>query len=392
MTIEPLGTKKERRAEILRGVYEDNQKVVNMPVRTFERVRPKRRRVQLRRRVGSAALLTAAVIAVLVGFAVQDLRSEGQTPDGAAQKQEVFAGNVPTQVAAPFGGDAPREGSAPPEEDVPAGPPGEPAGPLNTPETRRNMLPATLQPSLAHLFNLQVRTIVIDPGHGGRDPGAVGQEGTKEKEVTLDVAARLKERLERRYGYRILMTREGDETQTLRARTEFANAHHADLFISIHVNDLPVEEVTSVETYYFGLEGGEEALRLAERENRNADYSHADFREMTQKVGATIKFQESERLARAIQGRMHRAVSETKPDVQDWGVKPAPFMVLLGAEAPSVLAEIACISNRSEEADLRTGAYRERLARALEEGIVSYLNQRSIHPTGGATSDGREKE
>ena len=174
------------------------------------------------------------------------------------------------------------------------------------------------------------------------------------------------------------MTREADVTRTLRARADFANAQGADLFISIHVNDLPVDSVTSVETYYFGLEGGQDALALAARENQGADYTLSDFREMARQLGTTVKLQESERLARTIQGQMYRAVSQARPDVQDWGVRTAPFVVLLGVEAPSVLAEIACLSNADDEADLNKSAYRERLAEALEKGILDYLNEHPI--------------
>ena len=383
MTIEPLGKKSERRAEILRGVYEDNRRVAGEPPRPFDASKPSRgqrvRRARARRRVSAIALLGVAVLVGLVGFAYQELQSEkasrpGRTSEVVAVAERGAAG----QRGRTSGEDEGRtseadEGARTSEADEPA----EPVGPLNTPEAGLGALPVAFQPTLANLFHLQVRTIVIDPGHGGRDPGAVGAGGTLEKEVTLDVATRLKDRLERRYGYRILMTRETDVTRPLRQRVAFANEHGADLFISIHVNDLPDERVTSVETYFFGL-GGEEAQRLAERENHGADYSLAEFRRMTQQVGTAIKLQESERLARAIQARMHHAVSEANPDVEDWGVRSAPFVVLLGVEAPSVLAEIAVLSNEGSEHDLRTGAYRERLASALENGIVDYLMRQAV--------------
>ena len=373
--LESPGTKQDHRAAMLRGVYEENRKVANMPVYSFDGIRPpRRRRVQRVRWAGVAAGVAAAVVAVLAGF-VYHRTAQQEAGLGRTSEAQTFS-TISAEQGAAFE-------SAPPIT---------PVGPLNTPEVGSGALPSASRASLAHLFNLQVRTIVIDPGHGGRDPGAVGPSGAREKEITLDVAMRLKARLEKQYGYQILMTRAADVTQTLRARADFANAQHADLFISIHVNDLPAREVTSVETYYFGLEGSREALALAERENRGADYSLADFREMTRKIGTTIKFQESERLARAIQGRMYRAVSQARPDVQDWGVRTAPFMVLLGVEAPSVLAEIACISNPGDEADLLTGAYRERLAEALEKGILDYVSEHPIQSPQGATTDGSTKE
>ena len=354
---------------MLRGVYEDNRKVVNMPIHSFDGIRPPRRRMQRARWAGVAAAMAAIVLIVLAGFVYQNAQEKaGQNRTSGVETVSNVSADGPFRQDVFF------------EQELPLAsePPLPPVGPLNTPEPRTSGLPSASRASLAHLFNLQVRTIVIDPGHGGRDPGAVGQGGAREKEITLDVALRLRARLEARYGYRILMTRETDVTRTLRGRADFANAQHADLFISIHVNDLPVDSVTSVETYYFGLEGGQEALALAARENQGADYSLSDFREMTQKLGTTIKFQESERLARAIQGRMYRAVSQSRPDVQDWGVRTAPFVVLLGVEAPSVLAEIACLSNAGDEADLSRSAYREQLAEALEKGILDYLNEHPI--------------
>ncbi len=228
--------------------------------------------------------------------------------------------------------------------------------------------------SVAGLFGLEVKTIVIDAGHGGKHPGAVGPTGLKEKGVTLGVARRLRARLERHPGYRILMTRAWDETMSLRERVQFANSHDADLFISIHVNWLPVERVTSIETYYFGR-GDADALALARRENQHSGYSVADFNEMIDRVGSTMRLQESRRLARAIQRNLYQNVRTIDEDVDDWGVKTAPFVVIMGTEAPSVLAEIGVLSNHEQEQRLKTSAYREKLAAFLEAGIVDYLSR-----------------
>jgi N-acetylmuramoyl-L-alanine amidase len=230
---------------------------------------------------------------------------------------------------------------------------------------------------LAALFDLRVKTIVIDPGHGGRDPGAVGPNGLTEAEVTLDVAMRLKRRLEQTHNYRILLTRTADSFVSLRDRVDYANAHDADLFISIHVNDLPVEDVTSIETYYFGTEADGRTLRRAERENQHADYSVAEFNSMLRELGRTMKAQESKDVAVSIQRALYRNIREVNRDVSDWGVKSAPFMVLLGVDAPAVLAEIAVLSNRAEEQKLGSPEYREMLAAFLEEGIAQYLMRRT---------------
>jgi N-acetylmuramoyl-L-alanine amidase len=243
---------------------------------------------------------------------------------------------------------------------------------------------------IADLFHLQVNTIVIDPGHGGRDPGALGANGLYEKDITLDVALRLRDRLAQHPGYRILLTRDTDEAVALNDRVRFANENDADLFVSLHVNSIPDASVTPLETYYFGLRADDETLRLAHGENAAADYSVAEFNTMLQRAGNTVKFQESKDLAASVQRSLVRNVRETNAEASDWGVKAGPFVVLLGVEAPAVLAEMAAISNPDEEARLGTEAHREALARSLEEGLIAYLQQRSLTPTPTATPHGEE--
>lgn len=225
----------------------------------------------------------------------------------------------------------------------------------------------------AALYGLEVRTIVLDPGHGGRDPGAIGPTGVREKDVTLEVALRLGRRLSAHPGLRILLTRDDDVWVSKADRVAFANAHGADLFVSIHANALPDPEVASVETYYFGMTDDEVLLRKAARENQGSGYSMAAFRELVARLGASVKLEESRRLAEAIQQSMlagHRAVD---PGVRDWGVRSAPFVVLLGVEAPSVLAEVTVLTHPPEEARLRDPAHLEALAGFLEAGILRYL-------------------
>jgi N-acetylmuramoyl-L-alanine amidase len=248
---------------------------------------------------------------------------------------------------------------------------------------------------MAELFNLQVNTIVLDPGHGGRDPGTVGATGMTEKDITLDVALRLRERLARRAGTRILLTREADEAVPLGDRVAFANEHGADLFVSLHVNWIPDASLAPLETYYFGLRADDETLQLAHGENAAADYSVAEFNRMLQRAGNTVKFQESKDLAHAVQRSLVRNVRETNAAASDWGVKAGPFVVLLGVEAPAVLAEMAALSTPDEEARLATEAHREALAASLEEGVIAYLQQRLLTPTANpstATSHGSEED
>lgn len=250
------------------------------------------------------------------------------------------------------------------------------------------------QMSIAEVFGLGVRTIVIDPGHGGRDPGASGPTGLREKDVTLDVARRLRDRLADITSYRILLTREDDRKVTLKERVRFANEQGADLFISLHVNYLPMEEHRVIETYYFGPQSDTEALRLAEMENRDSEYSMGDFRTTIEKIGNTFKYQESRHLATLIQKSLYGNIRRENLSMLSSGIKTAPFVVLLGVDMPSVLTEISTLSNRDEEKQLSTDAYRDRIARYLEQGIVEYLGStpRNTGPILGANQNGVEKE
>ncbi len=245
---------------------------------------------------------------------------------------------------------------------------------------------------LAELFGLDVHTIVIDPGHGGRDPGASGPSGLAEKEVTLDIALRLRDRLRQSGGYRVLLTRDQDESVPLRKRVDFANDNGADLFVSLHLNALPVKEPTVIETYYFGAHSDETALKLARAENRGSEYGLGEFRAMIEKLGDSLKYQESRRLARLIQRRLYRRLKTENREIVSWGVKSAPFVVLLGVDMPSVLAEITTLSNPREEQRLKRGTYREKIAAVLAASITDYLNQVPVArgPLTGAHHNGNE--
>jgi N-acetylmuramoyl-L-alanine amidase len=236
--------------------------------------------------------------------------------------------------------------------------------------------------SLTSVFGLAVKTIVIDPGHGGIDPGAIGTQGTKEKDIALDVALRLRDKLERTGTYKILMTRDTDRFVPLSKRVEFANQAGADLFISIHVNSLPQKEPNVIETYFFGPPTDDATLRLAEQENSGSLYSIGAFKAMIQKIGDTLKRQESGTLARCIQKSLYRNIRKFDSHARDVGVKFAPFVVLLETDAPSVLAEISCITNKEAEGRLKSGEYREKIASFLEEGITAYLNSHQMQVRG----------
>ncbi len=229
--------------------------------------------------------------------------------------------------------------------------------------------------AVADLFGLDVHTIVIDPGHGGEDPGAIGPNGLMEKEITLKIARLLYNRLMDKEGLNVILTRDSDVTLSLKHRVEYARENGADLLISIHLNTIPNSPMTIVETYYFGPPSDPQSLKVAKTENRHSDYLVADFDELIAQIGNTMKQQESRKLASHIQRSVYRTLRKGNRQLIDAGIKTAPFVVLLGAEIPSVLAEVTCISNTDEEARLAKPAYRDKIAAALERGILSYLKQ-----------------
>ena len=228
---------------------------------------------------------------------------------------------------------------------------------------------------LARLFGLGVRTIVIDPGHGGKDPGAIGQNGTQEKDVALAIALRLRDRLKRWQNFNVYMTRDDDERVPLRKRVDFANEKQADLFVSIHINSYPSENMNFIETYYFGPNNDSKVSHLAEAENTDSDFVYAEFKDMLQKIGDTMKYQESKKLAAAVQRTLYTNMHKMNAKAHDHGIKPGPFVVLLGLDAPSILTEVTNLSDKHEEQRLNTSEYRDKIAKFLEKGIVTYLNK-----------------
>ena len=229
--------------------------------------------------------------------------------------------------------------------------------------------------SLSRVFGLRVKTIMIDAGHGGVDSGTIGKMGTKEKDISLDIAKRLKERLLRTGHYRVLMTREDDVAVALNNRVEMAKAARADLFISVHLNYIPSKPINIIETYYFGPTSDDKIRELAKQENAGSEYGLSDFKEMIGKIGETMKLQESREFAASIQKSLFANTSMHNGNVYDFGIKRAPFVVLLGVDVPAVLAEVSCLSNGQEEKELSTEGHRENIARYLEAGIMDYLNK-----------------
>lgn len=217
-----------------------------------------------------------------------------------------------------------------------------------------------------------MRRIVLDPGHGGKDVGSVTPDGHFEKDITLDIALRLRDLLKAQQGIEVLLTRDKDERVLLSQRARFANESKADLFLSIHLNWLEPATNRGVETFYLGPTEDPFLVQLASRENRESGYSLADVRRLLDGIYLDLRQQESQQLAGSIQRALHRALKEETPALRDRGIKPAPFLVLVTTEMPAILAEVSCLSNRNEAALLATGEYRQSIAEALRAGIDAY--------------------
>jgi N-acetylmuramoyl-L-alanine amidase len=229
------------------------------------------------------------------------------------------------------------------------------------------------------VFRLGVRTIVLDPGHGGGDPGSLSSVGVAEKDVTLDVALRLRQLLEEA-AFKVEMTRTADTSMSLKDRAHLANDRHGDLFVSIHVNSMPdVPDRRVVETYYLGAASDPSIERLAGAENRESGYALSDFRRLLEGVFTDIRQGESRKFAEALHQSLYDGMRKASPGVESRGVKTAPFVVLIATEMPGVLAEVSCISNPEEARRLKDPLYRQNIARALFSGVAAYAEVRN-HP------------
>jgi N-acetylmuramoyl-L-alanine amidase len=223
---------------------------------------------------------------------------------------------------------------------------------------------------------LALRTVVLDPGHGGENRGTMAPFGLVEKEVTLDIARRARQLLESS-SFAVVMTREDDRSLSLKQRAEAASAARGDIFVSIHVNWLDKPERRGVETFYLGATDDPYLEALAARENRDSGYSLADSREILEQVYAGVRQEQSRNLASAVQQTLYDALSRVNGSVTDRGVKSAPFGVLTHTEMPAILAEVSSVSNDVEARLLTTPIYRQYLAEAIVAGIQAYANRLS---------------
>jgi len=227
--------------------------------------------------------------------------------------------------------------------------------------------------SLIRALGLKIGRIVIDPGHGGHDTGTIGPNGLEEKNLVLDVGKRLGKLLEARMGAEVVFTRQDDTFIPLETRTAIANQEQADLFVSIHANSSSDPDARGVETYYLNFTTNADALEVAARENRASDKSIHELQDLVKKIALKEKVEESREFASDVQRSLHRGLAIKSPAIRDRGVKKAPFVVLIGANMPSILAEISFVSNPTDARKLKTAEYRQRIAESLYKGISRYV-------------------
>lgn len=230
--------------------------------------------------------------------------------------------------------------------------------------------------SLSMLVGLKVKRIVIDPGHGGRDPGAIGPKGTLEKEMTLDIARRVKKLLKKKLKVEVLLTRDSDRFMALEARTGYANKKKADLFVSIHFNAHRNRKFRGVETFYLDLTNDRYSIKLAARENATSEKSISDLEFILQDLALKSHVDDSILLSRFIQKAMVGKLRKKYKSVRDLGVKSALFYVLIGARMPSILIEGSFLTNPMEEKRIRQKSYRQRLAEGIVAGIKRFIDER----------------
>ena len=240
-------------------------------------------------------------------------------------------------------------------------------------ETTREARPtAAGDRSLIRALGLKIGKIVIDAGHGGHDTGTIGPNGLLEKDVVLDVAKRLGRLLETRLGAEVIYTRQDDTFIPLETRTAIANREQADLFISIHANSSRDADARGVETYYLNFTSSPEALEVAARENAVSEKSIHELQDLVKKIALKEKIEESREFAGDVQESLYGGLALHNAGIRNRGIKKAPFIVLIGANMPSILAEISFVSNPTDERKLETSEHRQRIAESLYRGVAKY--------------------
>ncbi len=353
-----MSAQRRLRRRLFEGIAEENLELIhNQPRGTIRRKRLARleRLKRLRRALlaGGSLVLVAGVVLTL-----------GLRTDARADRSEP----LPVAAAVEMAVDAP-----------PVTRSADPSTSLSDVITGQQM-----QPIERGVIPLAVRTIVVDPGHGGKDSGTLlPQFGILEKEITWDIAKRLSDLLGNEFT--VIMTRSGDETVALKDRTEIANNANADLFVSIHVNWLPDREARGFETYFAGATVDPFLKQLAAEENRDSGFSMADTRRLLDGIYSGVRLDESRRVADWVSQSLFDTLRMRNPDVVDRGVMRAPFVVLVATEMPAVLAEVACISNDREARMLGFPWYRQSIAQALYSGIKGYARELNETDKGEST-------
>jgi N-acetylmuramoyl-L-alanine amidase len=230
------------------------------------------------------------------------------------------------------------------------------------------------QSTLTRALGLKIGRIVIDAGHGGHDTGTIGPTGLMEKDLCLDVALRLGKIIQQRLpGADVVYTRADDTFIPLEERTNIANQAKADLFISIHANSSRNHAARGIETYYLNMKGSAEAMEVAARENSTAEEGVHDLQDLVKKIARTEKIEESKEFAEDVQDSLSKRVQKSGKSMKDRGVRKAPFVVLIGADMPSILTEISFLSNPADEKLLKQPEQRQKVAEGLYQGVASYL-------------------
>jgi N-acetylmuramoyl-L-alanine amidase len=246
--------------------------------------------------------------------------------------------------------------------------------PAPDPDAREAQPTASGERSLTRALGLKIGKIVIDPGHGGHDTGTIGPNGLEEKDLVLDVSRRLGKLLQTRLGAEVVFTRKDDTFIPLETRTAIANEESADLFVSVHANSSHDPDARGVETYYLNFTSSPDALEVAARENAVSEKSIHELQDLVKKIALKEKIDESQEFAGDVQSSLHAGLAAKNPGVRDRGVKKAPFIVLIGANMPSILAEISFVSNPGDERRLETPEYRQKIAESLYRGIAKYVS------------------
>ena len=287
----------------------------------------------------------------------QETSSPPPPPPVEAPRQKAVTIPAATPAAPPPGTEAIERPATPPDERIP--------------------LPAKKgaigNRSLVRALGLKLERVVIDPGHGGSDTGTIGPTGLTEKDLVLDVARRLGALIEERLGAEVIYTRTEDVSVPLEERTALANEREADLFLSIHANS-GIRSATGSETYYLNFTTSKSAMDVAARENASSQRSIYELQGLIEKIALKDKVDESREFAAKVQSSLFRELARANSASRDRGVRKAPFLVLTGASMPSVLSEIAFLSNPREERLLKREDYRQRIAEGLFKGVSQYAS------------------